>query len=173
MKEKMDRRIRVEKNYSCKMCGESDKENFYLKRKTKCKKCVLSNSQQYYQYDKMSGEEKKIYIEKNREWVSKNIIKVRVLAAKHRSVKKNIPFEITEEIISQKLNEQEGKCYISKQLLTLQENDWYGLSLDRLDSNLGYTIENTILVTKFVNTSKNTLSYDEYIKLIEEVCDNI
>jgi hypothetical protein len=35
------------------------------------------------------------------------------------------------------------------------------------------SIENTILVTKFVNTSKNTLVYGEYIKLLKEVCDNI
>lgn len=173
MKQKMERRINREKNYSCDICGETDKDNFYPKRKTKCKKCILSNSQQHYQYGNMSDEEKKIYIEKQREWVSNNIIKVRVLAAKHRSIKKNIPFEITEEIVSQKLEEQKGKCYISKQKLSFEENDWYGLSLDRLDSNIGYTIDNTILVTKFVNTSKNMLSYDEYIKLLKEVCDNV
>ena len=57
--------------------------------------------------------------------------------------------------------------------MVLKENDWYGLSLDRLDSNLGYTIDNTILVTKFVNMSKNSLSYDEYVKLLKEVCENI
>ena len=55
----------------------------------------------------------------------------------------------------------------------MEENDWYGLSLDRMDSNLGYTIDNTILVTKFVNSSKNILSLNEYLKLLKEVCENI
>ena len=173
MKQKLESRINRVKNYSCDICGETNKDNFYPKRKTKCKRCLLSDSGKYYQYDKMTDEEKKVYIEKNREWVSKNIIKVRVLGAKHRSIKKNIPFEITEEIIYHKLKEQDGKCYVSKQLLTFNENDWYGLSLDRLDSDLGYTVDNTIVVTKFVNTSKNNLSYDDYIKLLKEVCDNI
>jgi hypothetical protein len=173
MKQKLERRINREKNYSCDMCGETNKDNFYPKRKTKCKRCSLSDSGKYYQYDKMTEKEKKAYIEKNREWISKNIVKVRVSAAKHRSIKKNIPFEITEEIIYHKLKEQDGKCYISKQLLTFKENDWYGLSLDRLNSDLGYTVDNTIVVTKFVNTSKNNLSYDDYIKLLKEVCDNI
>ena len=99
--------------------------------------------------------------------------KFKVLSAKYRSVKKGIGFDITDEIILEKLEKQENKCYISKIPLTFNENDWYCISLDRLDSNLGYTIDNTILVTKFVNTSKNTLSYDEYVKLIGEVYSNL
>jgi hypothetical protein len=82
-------------------------------------------------------------------------------------------FEITDEIIQHKLNEQKGKCFISNQTLVMEENDWYGVSLDRLDSDLGYTIDNTILVTKFVNSSKNNLPLEEYIKLLKEVCGNL
>lgn len=72
-----------------------------------------------------------------------------------------------------KLKEQNNLCYISKQPLSFKENDWNSLSLDRLDSNLGYTIGNTIVVTKFVNNSKNNLSLDEYLTLIKLVCNNI
>jgi hypothetical protein len=121
----------------------------------------------------MTEDEKKVYIEKQKIWTSNNIIKVRVLAAKHRAIRKNIPFEINEDIVLDKLKEQDGKCYISKQQLTFNENEWYGLSLDRLDSNLGYTVENTILVTKFVNISKNNLTYSDYIKFLKEVCNNL
>ena len=112
-------------------------------------------------------------MEKRKSWIDDNIIKVRVLAAKHRATKKNIPFEISEEIILKKLEDQEGKCYISKQPLSLNQQSWYSLSLDRLNSSSGYTVNNTILVTKFVNSSKNELLLDEYVKLLKEVCDNI
>jgi len=173
MEMKSQRRLLRLKNYCCNMCGETIIENFYPKRKSRCKKCILSTSTTNQFYSNMTDDKKKIYIQNNREWVGGNIIKVRVLAAKHRSIKKNIPFEINEEIINEKYILQDGKCFISKQPLVLKENDWYGLSLDRLDSNLGYTIENTILVTKFVNTSKNNLSYDDYIKLLKEVCINV
>jgi hypothetical protein len=172
MKDKMEKRKIRLKNYICGECGETNMGNFYPKRKNRCKKCILSTPSNQ-SYSNMSVDKKKKYIEKNREWVGENIIKVRLSAAKHRSIRKNIPFEINEEVIQQKLNEQDGKCYISKKQLVLKENDWYGLSLDRLDSNLGYTIDNTILVTKFVNTSKNSLSYDDYVRLLKEVCENI
>jgi hypothetical protein len=151
----------------CIICGENDEVMFYPKRKNKCKKCMSDD------YKNKSEEEKKDYIKRQREWVKKNLIRFRVESAKHRAIRKGLVFEITDDIIQQKLNEQEGKCYISKQPLVMGENDWYGISLDRLNSNLGYTVDNTILVTKFVNSSKNTLSLDEYIKLLKEVCNNI
>ncbi len=173
MRNKLERKNMRGKNYLCCECGETVSSNFYPKRKNKCKKCLLSVSNEYYKYDKMTDEERRVYMERQKEWISKNIIKIRISAAKHRSIRKNIPFEITEEIILQKLKEQDGRCYISKQKLTFKENDWYGLSLDRLDSDNGYTKDNTVIVTKFVNTSKNILSLDEYIKLMKEVSDNI
>lgn len=171
MKQKIEVRVNKEKKHLCNICGETEVNNFYQKRKNKCKKCVLSIPNNSYK--NMNEEEKKIYIEKNRIWISNNIIRVRVIAAKNRAIRKNISFEITEESIQQKLKEQDGKCYISKQPLVMEENNWYGLSLDRLDSNLGYTIDNTILVTKYVNLSKNNLSLNEYVKLLKEVCNNV
>jgi len=171
MKDKMEKRTRRLKNYICGECGETEKNNFYSSRKGKCKKCILSK--QNSSYTNKNDEEKGLLIQRQRKWVSENIIRVRVDSAKHRAIRKGIEFELNDEIIQQKLNEQGGKCYISKKTLVLKENDWYGLSLDRLDSNLGYTIDNTILVTKFVNMSKNSLSYDEYVKLLKEVCENI
>jgi hypothetical protein len=155
----------------CEMCGEIDVDKFYPKRKNKCKKCILSKRNVRYQ--KMGENEKKIYSQKQKDWRSNNLIKYRVESAKHRAIRKNIIFELNEEIVLQKYKEQNGNCYISKKPLLLKENDWYSLSLDRLDSNLGYTIENTILVTKFVNSSKNELSFNEYVKLLKEVCDSI
>lgn len=151
----------------CIICGENDEVMFYQKRKNKCKKCMSDD------YKNKSEKDKKEYIKRQRDWVKKNLIRFRVESAKHRAIKKGLIFEITDDVIQQKLKNQNGKCYISKQQLSMEENDWYGLSLDRLDNELGYTIDNTILVTKFVNYSKNILSLDEYIKLLKEVCENI
>ena len=140
---------------------------FYPNRKNKGKKCMSD------EYKNKSEDDKKEYIDKQKKWRDNNLIRYRVDSAKHRAIRKGLVFEITDDIIQQKLNEQEGKCYISKQPLVMGENDWYGISLDRLDSDLGYTIDNTILVTKFVNSSKNNLSLDDYIKLLKEVCNNV
>lgn len=161
----MDYLLNMEK--LCIICGENNEDMFYLKRKNKCKKCMSD------EYKNKTNEEKTNYINKQKKWRDNNLIRYRVESAKHRAIRKGLVFEITDEIIQQKLKEQDGKCYISKQPLVMGENDWYGISLDRLDNNLGYTIDNTILVTKFVNSSKNSLSFHEYIKLLKEVCNNI
>jgi len=149
----------------CLICNETDSNLFYKSRKSKCKKC-LSNEYK-------NREDKTDYVEKQKKWRSKNILHFRVESAKHRAKRNNIDFELTDEIVKDKIEQQGGLCFISKQPLSYFENDWNSLSLDRLDSNLGYTVQNTIIVTKFVNNSKNNLSLDDYLKLIKLVCDNI
>jgi len=151
----------------CVICGENNNIMFYPRRKNRCKKCISDN------YKNKTEDEKKLYINNQKKWRDNNLIRFRVESAKHRSIRKGLVFEITDEIIQHKLNEQKGKCFISNQTLVMEENDWYGVSLDRLDSNLGYTIDNTILVTKFVNSSKNNLPLEEYLKLLKEVCSNL
>jgi len=150
--------------YKCVVCGDCEVINFYPKRKNKCKSCM---SNEY-----KNREDKEDYINKQRKWRSNNLIHYRVESAKHRALRKGIVFEITDEDIVNKLSEQNNKCYISKQTISMIENDWYSLSLDRLDNSLGYTKDNTIVVTKFVNSSKNDLPLNIFLKMLKEVCDN-
>jgi hypothetical protein len=152
--------------FYCKICGETKSFKFYPYNKHKCKKCLstkYSNLSESSFYDKMT-------IQKT--WRENNFIHCKVLGAKARAKKRKFEFEISDEIIEKKLIDQNGLCYISKQKLNMNENDWYGLSLDRLDSSIGYTIDNTILVTKFVNISKNALSLENYMKFLKEIVDN-
>ena len=85
----------------------------------------------------------------------------------------NKEFSITTEIMIEKYEKQNHKCYISNLPLSMDINSPYVISIDRLDSSIGYTPDNSILVTKFVNISKNDLSLNDFIKYIKEVCDNI
>lgn len=155
----------MKKEHLCEVCGEKDPQKFYKSRKNKCKKC-MSDSYKI-------REDKSEYVDKQKKWVSKNLIKYRVLSAKHRAIRDNLDFEITEEIIQKKLEEQNHCCFISKVPISMEQKNWYSLSLDRIDSNKGYTIDNTIIVTKFVNISKNEMSLDEFIKLLKETCNNL
>ncbi len=150
--------------YQCVLCGDNENINFYPKRKNKCKSC-LSNEYK-------NREDKEDYLKKQQIWRSKNLIRYRVTSAKHRALKKGMVFEITDEDIIEKLKTQNNKCYISKQTITFNEKDWYGLSLDRLDNNIGYTKDNTVVVTKFVNFSKNDLELEVFFRMIKEVYDN-
>jgi hypothetical protein len=153
----------------CNVCGETSPVMFYRGRKNKCKGCISNESKLKY----LNMGDKSDYIKKQKEWRSENVLHFRVESAKHRSKRHNLVFELTDDIVKNKIDTQGGVCYISKQPLSYKENDWNSISLDRLDSNLGYTVDNTIVVTKFVNISKNNLSLDEYINLIKLVCDNL
>jgi len=51
----------------------------------------------------------------------------------------------------------------------MDPNNWHSMSLDRKDSNKGYTFENTVIVTKFVNTAKSNIQIDAFRENIVEV----
>ena len=71
-------------------CGETNPENFYPKRKTKCKKCVNEISKNRYR--NLPTDKKVSYINNQNKWASNNLIKIRVLAAKHRAKRKKLEF---------------------------------------------------------------------------------
>jgi hypothetical protein len=138
--------------YECKLCGDLNVDNFYKSSSTRCKKCKIKQSN---------------------EWINKNFIKSQLLQAKHRAKRDGICFFLTQDIIEKKLMEQNHKCKISKIPLEYSNNKWNSLSFDRLDSNIGYTENNTIMVTKFLNNSKNVHSLDEYEKILKETYTGI
>jgi len=147
----------IDKPHLCRKCGDTDVTNFYLNIKGICKRCTLNKLRVKYQ----NGE---LYNCSNKEWVNeKNIIHIRVQAAKHRAKIKNIEFELTDEVIQNKLKEQNGRCYFSNVEVTFKTKDLHSLSLDRIDSNIGYTIENTVIVTWFINQAKNNIDSEKFI----------
>jgi hypothetical protein len=147
----------VEKPYLCETCGEDDVTKFYIGLKGTCKRCQLDKSKVKYQ----NGE---LYNSTNKKWINRdNIIHVRVMAAKHRAKVKNLNFELTDEIIENKLKEQNGRCYYSNVEITFQTSELHCLSLDRIDSSIGYTVDNTVIVTWFINQAKNKINSEEFV----------
>ncbi len=152
------------KERCCMVCGDNNEDTFYSGQKNMCKKC---KSDRYH-----NNPDKHIILERQKKWSQDNIIRFRVLAAKHRAKRKGIEFELTDEMIQRKLIEQNYKCYITGVQLTMDTLKYNSFSLDRKDSKLGYTEENTIIVTKFINWCKNDLDLDEFINLMKEACAN-
>lgn len=157
----------LDKPYLCEQCGETDVTNFYIGSKGSCKRCTCDKLRVKYQ----NGE---LYNCSNKEWVNEeNIIHLRVQGAKHRSKDKKIEFELTDEIIQNKLKEQNDRCYYSNVEITYKIKDLHCLSLDRIDSNIGYTIENTVIVTWFINQAKSTISSEEFINELKLCYESI
>lgn len=149
--------------YVCKICGDNEMLNFYISSKTKCKTCISREMQKKY----INGDFSNRY-ETNLKWQLDNFIHHKVQQAKHRSIRKGIEFNITDDMIEEILKEQGGKCYFTNVPLTFSTHDWSSLSIDRINNYLGYTKENIVLVTRFVNTSKNTMSNREFVDNIKQ-----
>jgi len=157
------KKMRITPTFICKLCGDDDVLNFYVSNKTKCKKCISLEMKKKYTNGDFFGRK-----EKNEKWTFSNFIHYKVQQAKHRSIRKGIDFNISNEIIESVFKKQDGKCYFTNIELTFSTHDWYSLSIDRLDNNLGYIEGNVVLVTRFVNSSKNTMTVLDFINNIKK-----
>lgn len=102
-----------------------------------------------------------------KEYRLKNIEKFMVKEAKKRALKKDLPFNITEEDIL-----IPEFCPILNVKLERCGNQNYAPSLDRLIPELGYVKGNVAVISHRANVLKNNMSIDEIIKMAEWIKDN-
>lgn len=102
-----------------------------------------------------------------------------VHAAKQRSNKSNLCFELTHEIVYVMMVAQNMKCAQTGVDFTLDTSGTNSRirkltapSLDRKNNNEGYTIENTQIVCWFYNAAKGTHSDCDVWKLLNETFRN-
>ena len=71
-------------------------------------------------------------------------------------------------------DDQQGRCALSGEKLTLPKDSRdtsYNVSVDRIDSSIGYIPSNIQLVTKQINIMKNKLSDEVFINLCADVVE--
>jgi hypothetical protein len=82
---------------------------------------------------------------------------------------RGIPYHLTYDILYEALVNTNGICSVSGKHLTTLHNHLMKASIDRIDSNKGYTKNNIQIVGQIVNKSKNIMSMEEYIDLCKSV----
>jgi len=94
--------------------------------------------------------------------------------AKTRSAKKGIPFDLTQEHLRELWVRQGRKCYYSHVEMTTKgrERDPYGVSLDRVYPDQGYTRGNVVLCCWAVNMAKGETTLEEFFHLCRQVAEN-
>ena len=99
-------------------------------------------------------------------------------AAKSRAKKKKLEFTITREWVYKKL--LSGTCEVTNFVLVLtsigevkatKKTNPYAPSLDRKDSSLGYTPDNTQIVINAVNKFKSDMKQFEMIDIAKAILD--
>lgn len=83
--------------------------------------------------------------------------------------------DITEHDIRNLYNMQDGKCYYTNRPMKLTPStarDPDLMSVDRIDSEKAYTMQNIVLSTWLVNKVKNDLNFEDFLELCKDVARN-
>ena len=89
-------------------------------------------------------------------------------SAKRRAKEKNLPCELTTDVIETMWTNQNGRCALTNiefkipQERTCGKASPFAPSVDRIDCNLGYTVKNTRLVCVAVNYALNEFGEDVF-----------
>lgn len=88
---------------------------------------------------------------------------------KNTAKDRQIYFDLTVESMMSKFS---GKCALTGWDISIAFRSETA-SLDRIDSNKGYVIDNIQWVHKMVNMTKNKYSQDEFVKMCKAIANNI
>lgn len=154
----------------CKKCGEADSAKFYKTNKSTCKKCASASGCERYRA--LSDADKIIYKERSRSWQTNNIFRQRFLAAKNRAKSKAIEFNISKDYIETMYHNQKGRCFYSGIEMSKELNDKFVLSLDRIDSKLGYIEGNVVLACSIINSMKLNIDTEEFIRIVRVIYEH-
>lgn len=95
-------------------------------------------------------------------------LKLLVINTKCRARRRKQSFEISHEFVEALWVKQEGKCYytgISMELSYAKKSP-YQVSIDRRDSTIGYTEDNSILCCLSINYAKNSFTEQQLIDFL-------
>ena len=89
--------------------------------------------------------------------------------ARKSAIKRKQEFAITLEDIVEFWNKQEQTCPYTGRTMTLESGKLNTVSIERIDSSIGYTKDNTILVCQAVNRMKSDFSLDDFYSICADV----
>lgn len=93
----------------------------------------------------------------------------RVADAKARAVKSKLSFALTTDVMYDLLYTQRGICAISGVKLSFDKGSFNVLSIDKIDPNAGYTLNNVQWVAWAVNRAKGDLPRDVFIEMCRSI----
>ena len=155
--------------YHCECCGEQNKRYFYKKRLSICKECLCDETKR----KNATSVNKKHVAMVQYNWRVKNRVKTKLSECRSRAKIKNFDFNLDEDFIRDMFKKQNGKCAYSNMDISLDKNDNGELfSIDRIDSNKGYTKDNIALVTAYVNRMKLDWEYTDFLSVIKKIYEH-
>lgn len=96
-------------------------------------------------------------------------VKSLITASRSSAKTRGIPFKLTYDIVYDKIVSTQGKCSLSGLQMDIRTHSPMRVSIDRIDSDKGYTKDNIQIVASCVNISKNDLTMEQFITLCKAV----
>lgn len=132
-----------------------------------------------YAYNKAYFEENRERIYERRKVRRNSTVNGRMIGiignAGTRAKKEGFEFDLTKEFLIKMWDDQKGLCAITGTPMSLfaEETRHSNLvSLDRIDANKGYTVDNVWLVCSKINYAKGVQSYEEFVEMCKAVVEN-
>ena len=97
--------------------------------------------------------------------------KVFLQNARKSAAKRQQEFAITVNDVVACWQEQNGICVYSGRKMTLDAGQLNTVSIERINSDEGYTPKNTVLVCQAINRMKSDFEFDDFYNLCRDVAD--
>lgn len=154
----------------CRVCGETEQDQFYAQQRTLCKKCACRSRLDYLANNPIAKARNQTNAVK---WQNANILRQRFLGCRIRAKKRGLEFNITLDYLEELLIEQQCKCfYTGLDMLLHIDKGEHSVSIDRYDSSQGYVKGNIVLCVTWANLMKNNHSYENFINFARIIVDN-
>jgi hypothetical protein len=156
----------------CNKCGQiKDNSEFYeTQRGNKCKQCFLEITRESKRKKRLDPDFRKLEVIQQKErrvrlWQNTLI----------NDSKRNKEHNLTVDNINEMFKNQNGLCYWFNVPLIPSNNSKHPQqpSLDRLDRNKGYTIDNVVLTCYSANIGRNENSIEDWETFIKVLKENL
>lgn len=91
--------------------------------------------------------------------------------AKKSATKRNQEFSLNIKDIVDCWDNQLGICAYSGRKMTLEAGKLNTVSIERINSDVGYLVDNTILVCQAINRMKSDFTFEEFYELCRDVTE--
>lgn len=90
------------------------------------------------------------------------------------AVSRGLEWELEVEDIAIMYEVQQGRCALSGRPIYWSVVGWdHTASIDRIDNDRGYTLDNVQLVCKEANMARGSLSVEEFVLLCKDIADKV
>ena len=162
---------------TCTKCNIKKEETEFYHKKSRCKQCLnkLKKIWKKNNPEKLKAQRKRYEAKPHTRKIKKeymrnymNKIETRYDAWKRRAMRDKIGWDLTIEY----LKSLPLICHYSGYNLTLLANKENTVSLDRIDSQIGYTKDNVVLCCADINYMKNKFSKDYFLNLLKIIANH-